>query len=117
MAGRDRTQTWAGYAPRLRRHARRRARSRSSLLHEVALGLDAPALADLDQIVVERPAVGGGIALVLGRRALERHRAGVVADRADGGELGLRERRLGGDRGELRALGLDGLGLLARLLD
>ena len=53
--------------------------------------------------------IGLGLALELRRGALERHAPGVVADRADLGELGVGEDELAGDGGELGALGLDGL--------
>ena len=56
-----------------------------------------------------RPAVGLRLALELRRGALERHAAGVVADRADLGDLVVGEDELARDGRELGALGLDGL--------
>ena len=43
--------------------------------------------ADLGELAVERPAVGAGRPLVFEARALQRHAAGVVADRAHLGDL------------------------------
>ena len=50
-------------------------------------GVDAPAAGEGGELGGERPAVRLRLALVVGRGALERHRAGVVADRADLGDL------------------------------
>ena len=84
---------------------------------EVALGVDAPAAADLGELVAERPAVGPLLALVLGAGALQRHAAGVVADRADRGDVLVAEALLGRQRRQLGALVLDRARLGAGLLD
>src|SRR5581483_8082354 len=65
-------------------------------------GLDPPALAGRHEV---------------GARALERHAAGVVADRADRGHLVVRQQRLRGQRSELGALVLDRPSSGPRLLD
>src|SRR5213075_866878 len=76
-------------------------------LAQVALGVDSPALGQLGEIVVDRPAVGARLALVVRGGALKQHRAGVVADRAYLGHLVARERVLRRQRGQLGALVLD----------
>ena len=81
---------------------------------QVAIGIDAPALADRGQLLVERPAVGALLALVLGAGALQRHAAGVVADRADLGDVLGAEPLLGRQRRQLGPLRLDRAGVLAR---
>src|SRR3954452_18265445 len=52
-------------------------------LGQVPPRLDAPAPGELDEPIVERPAVGERVALVVRRGALERHGAGVVAEAPD----------------------------------
>src|SRR5689334_15047460 len=74
-------------APTSVHHGRVRSSSRNTRASggggEVAVGVDAPALADGHQVGVERPAVRALLPLVLGARALQRHAPGVVADGAD----------------------------------
>ena len=69
------------------------ALGRRRCVAQVALGVDSPALRQLGLRGAERPAVGALLALVVGRGALEQHRAGVVAGRADLRHLLGRERR------------------------
>src|SRR6201999_64267 len=83
----------------------------------VALGVDPPARGELLELVVERPAVGARLALVLGVRALERHAVRVVADGAQLVDLRFGQRLGARYGGEFGALLLDRLGVLARLLD
>ena len=64
-------------APALRRAARTALDARRSGLAQVALGVDAPARGQLGVLRPERPAVGPLLALVVGRGALEQHRAGL----------------------------------------
>src|SRR5690242_6578535 len=70
---------------------------------EVAGGVDAPALADGDEVGVERPPVWALAALMLRARALQRHAAGVVADGSDLGHVVGRQPLLG-QRRQLRPL-------------
>src|SRR4051812_12491969 len=74
---------------------------------QVAPRIDAPAPCARRQLAVDLPAVRARGSLVLGARALQRHAAAVVADRADridllGGQLGA-----AAHRGQLVALVLD----------
>src|SRR3954464_8587369 len=84
---------------------------------EVAVGVDAPAGADGGEVVGHGPAVGALFAFVLGAGALQRHPAGVVADRADLGDLLVTQTLVGGEGGELGALVLDRARLGADLLN
>src|SRR6186997_3638563 len=68
------------------RSSRRNTRSGGGA-GEVAGGVDAPALADRDEVGVERPPVWALVALVLRARALQRHAAGVIADGSDLGHV------------------------------
>ena len=87
---------------------------RSGLISSCARRLDAAqktwvdrlALSELGEIVAHRPAVRALLALVVGVGALERHRAGVVADRTDLGNIA-GAKSLFGQRRELGALVLD----------
>src|SRR5437764_9784737 len=80
---------------------------RRGRLHEIALARDAPATRDLLEPLVKAPAIGLLVSLVLWARALQGHAAGVVAERPDLVDVSLRELRLQGQRGDLRALVLD----------
>src|SRR5215212_1866868 len=74
-----RLRLWAG------RH--RSGRGDCGELTQVAFRVDPGAPAALGELGGQRPAVGPWIPLVLGARALERHRPLVVADGADLGDL------------------------------
>src|SRR5512146_840369 len=78
---------------------------------QVAVGIDSPALSNRHQAVVYRPAVGALLPFVLGAGALERHATGVVADRADRGDVLVGETLLGRQRSQFHPLGLDWAGL------
>src|SRR4051794_9150677 len=78
-------------------------------LAEVSVRGDAPARGERDERVVQRPAIGLRLPREVRGAALERHRARVVADRAQGGDLLGAQRRRDADGGQFGALVLDGL--------
>src|SRR5680860_929629 len=101
--------------PSVRRVGDHRSRFGAEL-DQVALGLDTPASARLRELGRELPAVGALRALVLRIGALQRHRAGVVADPADLLEIGVAEQLLLRQCRELGPLGLDRARVLTKLL-
>src|SRR5918994_7898425 len=100
----------SGLEPRLARGFRRE-------MPQISLGVDPPSIADLGQARRHRPAIGALLAGVVRGRALERHAAGVVSDRADLGDLLGAQPPLHREGRELGPLLLDRPGPLPHLLD
>src|SRR5271157_5381210 len=86
------------------------------VLEQIAFGVDLPSPGHRPEILVDPPTVRSRVSLVFEARSLQRHAAGVLADRADRPHLLGAQARLT-ERGQLSTLVLDRAGARAALLD